>query len=85
MGRDEGLDEERSAEVMREVGRWRRTGQLPFPRVSPADRERLEGTLDYPPRGSPDALHPEELEAEMAEPLSREPESETETEEEEKK
>ena len=33
-------------------------------------RERIADTLDYPPKGSPDARHPESLEAESAEPLS---------------
>jgi hypothetical protein len=40
-------------------------------------RERLADTLDYPPSGSPDARHPEALEAEEAEPLSKETESTT--------
>jgi MscS family membrane protein len=77
MGRDQGLDKERSTEVIQQVDRWRRTGQLPFPRMASAHRDRLANTLDYPPRGSPDAMHPEELEAEMAEPLSKQPEPET--------
>jgi MscS family membrane protein len=74
VGRDHGIDEERSASAMQEVDHWRKTGRLPFPRMSEAHQERLANTLDYPPRGSPDALHPERLEAESAEPLSKEPE-----------
>lgn len=72
VGRDQGIDEERSVAAMQEVGRWRRAQQLPFPRMSSARRESLANSLDYPPRGSPDALHPEDLEAEAAEPLSKE-------------
>ncbi len=85
VGRDQGVDEARSAEVMQQVQAWRRTGQLPFPRMAPAVRDRLDGTLDYPPRGSPDALRPEALEEAAAEPLSAEPEKDLEEEEEKAK
>ena len=71
VGRDQGIDEERSAAAMQEVNDWRESGRFPFPRMSPAHRESLAKTLDYPPRGSPDALRPEGLEAESTEPLSR--------------
>ena len=80
LGRDHGIDEERSAAAMQEVNRWRTAGQLPFPRMAPADRDRLADTLDYPPRGSPDALRPDGLEAETAEPLSQEPKTDSEEE-----
>ena len=85
MGRDQGMDEERSAEVMGQVQAWRRRGQLPFPRMAPAVQERLEDSLDYPPRGSPDAHRPEALEEEAAEPLSAEPEEDQEEEKEKEK
>jgi MscS family membrane protein len=74
VGRDQGIDEERSLEAMQEVNRWRKEGRLPFPRMAPAYRERLANTLDYPPRGSPEAFRPEGVETETAEPLSKEPE-----------
>ncbi len=74
MGRDQGLDAERGEAAMQKVQSWRKTGQLPFPNMARNHRERLADTLDYPPRGSPDASHPEALEAEEAEPLSRETE-----------
>ena len=77
MGRDQGLDEERSAAEIQQVDRWRRVGQLPVPRMGRAHRERLAGTLDYPPRGSVEAIRPEGLEPEAAEPLSIEPEPES--------
>jgi MscS family membrane protein len=53
LGRDGGLDEERSRSAVEEVGAWRRSGQLPFPVMADSRIERLAGTLDYPPHGSP--------------------------------
>ncbi|MEE8212801.1 MAG: mechanosensitive ion channel family protein [Acidiferrobacterales bacterium] len=52
LGRDNGLDAERSEAAVKEVRSWRRSGELPFPRFSAEKVDRLEGTLDYPPRGS---------------------------------
>ncbi|NCF28788.1 MAG: mechanosensitive ion channel [Gammaproteobacteria bacterium] len=75
LGRDGGLDEERGAAAMHQVRSWRGTGQLPFPNMASSRREQLADTLDYPPRGSPDAFNPESLEGEAAEPLSAEAES----------
>lgn len=72
------LDRERSDVAAHEVQAWRRSGRLPFPRLSAARMAQLEGTLDYPPRGSVDAfsasaqLEPEPL---STEPLSTEPRS----------
>ena len=79
------MDEARSAQAMQQVQAWRSAGQLPFPRMAPALQERLEDTLDYPPRGSPDAHNPEALEEEAAEPLSAEPEKDLEQEQEQEK
>lgn len=73
MGQDTGLDEEAGEDAIKQVRAWRRTGQLPFPRLSPERMERLDGTLDYPPRGSHEAGE-EDLEAAAgAERLSVEP------------
>ena len=47
--------------MMANVEEWRRKGQLPFPRLKAEEIEGLEGTLDYPPRGSPE-VHGEKLE-----------------------
>jgi MscS family membrane protein len=77
MGRDKGLDAERGEAAMQKVQSWRSAGQLPFPQMARSHRERLADTLDYPPRGSPDARHPEIPEAEEAEPLSKETDSTT--------
>ena len=76
MGRDDGLDKERTETAVKQVQTWRKVGKLPFPRLA-ADRiDQLEGTLDYPPRGSVEIGLPEEEMPEAAEPLSAEPETE---------
>jgi MscS family membrane protein len=62
MGKDEGLDTETAQRAADRVKAWRQTGQLPFPRFAPETLEKIEGTLDYPPKGSPEAGH-EDLEA----------------------
>ncbi len=67
----------RRGKATQQVRSWRRTGQLPFPHMARSRREQLADTLDYPPRGSPDARHPEIPEAEEAEPLSKETDSTT--------
>ena len=76
MGRDDGLDEERSEVAIKEVQSWRRTGKLPFPRLAGDKIDQLEGTLDYPPRGSVEIGLSEEEMPEAAEPLSAEPDAE---------
>jgi MscS family membrane protein len=55
MGRDQGLDPEKSDAAEGRVRNWRLAGKLPFPRIPPEYIAALEDTLDYPPRGSPDA------------------------------
>jgi len=70
LGRDDGLDAERSVEAMRQVGSWRSSGYLPFPYMPRSRREQLADTLDYPPKGSHDARHPDTQSTEQAEPLS---------------
>ena len=77
MGRDAGLDAERGDKVSQRVQSWRKTGRLPFPHMARSRREQLADTLDYPPHGSPDARRSEIHDAEEAEPLSKEMESET--------
>ena len=52
-----------------EVEVWRRSGKLPFPRLSAAKVEQLEGTLDYPPRGSAATCSLGSIEATSTEPL----------------
>ncbi|MEE4382603.1 MAG: mechanosensitive ion channel family protein [Pseudomonadales bacterium] len=60
MGQDQGLDPELAEQASRQVDAWRRSGRLPFPRLSPARVSELENTLDYPPKGSNEADAPEE-------------------------
>jgi len=76
MTRDEGLDEERGKASEAEVKRWRRTGQLPFPRLARSRVDDLSGTLDYPPRGSVEATGTDAGWGESAERLSAPPEEE---------
>lgn len=70
--RDDGLDAERSASVMQEVTAWRRSRRLPFPFIPPREIDQLQGKLDYPPMGSPDAASPEAQATEASELLSAE-------------
>jgi len=53
LARDGGLDEDRARTVEEEVAAWRAKGALPFPEFEEQERELLQDTLDYPPRGSP--------------------------------
>ncbi|MGH0038556.1 MAG: mechanosensitive ion channel family protein [Myxococcota bacterium] len=52
IGRDEGLDADRTRAAEQQVERWRESGELPFPQFSEAQREEIENSLDWPPRGS---------------------------------
>ncbi len=75
MGKDNGLDEQAGKKAMEQVEAWRRSGQLPFPSPSPERLEIINDTLDYPPRGSPEAgIEDPEAKA-GAERLSAEPSS----------
>lgn len=56
MARDNGIDEQRGETAIKSVMSWREAGQLPFPGLNASDFKELENTLDYPPRGSPEAL-----------------------------
>ena len=73
MGKDDGLDSQAKARVAEQVRAWRRAGQLPFPRFAPERLERIDDTLDYPPKGSPEAGHEDFEAAAGAERLSAEP------------
>lgn len=78
MGHDDGLDSERGETAAKEVESWRKAGKLPFPRHAVDRIEQLEGTLDYPPRGSVEAGTLESQVWETSEGLSIEPEGEEE-------
>ena len=51
----------------------RQTGRLPFPRFTPERLSQIEDTLDYPPRGSPEANGEIDTDPCMLEGLSAEP------------
>ncbi|MBL9135283.1 MAG: mechanosensitive ion channel family protein [Verrucomicrobiales bacterium] len=50
--RDAGLNQEKARAAETQVQAWRTDSKLPFPEPSPEERERLRGTLSYPPAGS---------------------------------
>jgi MscS family membrane protein len=52
LGRDSGLDAGRREAAERQVGEWRRCGELPFPDFAAERVAEWDGTADYPPRGS---------------------------------
>ncbi len=56
LGRDTGLDAERTKAAESAVQGWRERNQLPFPNNTPDQIESVAGTLDYPPKGSVDAV-----------------------------
>lgn len=63
-------DKSRSSREMVET--WRRQRRLPFPWFSPSDLTTFDGTLPYPPPGSPDYMMDEEEQSEGSETLSSE-------------
>ena len=73
MGKDEGLDTDTAKRAADRVKAWRRSGQLPFPRFAPERLDRIEDTLDYPPKGSHEAGQKDIEAAAGAERLSAEP------------
>lgn len=56
VGRDSGLDPDKVEAAEREVEAWRNADQLPFPRTPEPLAARITDSLDYPPRGSPEAV-----------------------------
>ena len=50
--RDTGLDTDHGKRAESRVEGWRADGKLPFPEFEVIERERLQGVLDYPPKGS---------------------------------
>lgn len=68
-------DQEDSQPSRDKVEAWRRQRRLPFPRFSPSDLKKFEGTLSYPPPGSPEFMVDQEELAEGSETLSSDHES----------
>lgn len=52
LGRDEGIDEERSRAAEAQVAAWRESGTLQLPHFSRQEIDTLDGRLEYPPAGS---------------------------------
>jgi MscS family membrane protein len=52
---DEKSDGKRRAEIESIVAQWRKEDQLPFPELGNEEIGKLEDSLDYPPKGSPQA------------------------------
>jgi MscS family membrane protein len=48
LGRDQGLDPEKTAAAEKEVEQWRDQRQLPFPDFSPTEKASFRGTIAYP-------------------------------------
>jgi MscS family membrane protein len=73
LGRDSGLDQQLSEAAKEQVAGWRSNGKLPFPDPAAARIDALEGTLDYPPRGSVEEYRREAAESHESEQLSGAP------------
>jgi MscS family membrane protein len=52
LGRDSGLDPEKTAAAEQQVQEWRDQHQLPFPDFAPTDKAAFQGTISYPPDDS---------------------------------
>jgi MscS family membrane protein len=52
MARDGGLDDELARRAEQQVAAWREAGELPFPDFAEETVARLDGSADWPPRGS---------------------------------
>jgi MscS family membrane protein len=55
VGRDGGLNVEETQQAEQRVAEWRENGELPFPHFPDDFRREVENSLQWPPRGSPDA------------------------------
>jgi MscS family membrane protein len=49
LGRDSGLDREKSTAAEKQVEQWREQHQLPFPDYAPADKASFRDSIAYPP------------------------------------
>jgi len=49
LGRDSGLDPEKTAAAEKQVQQWREQHQLPFPDFAPSDKSAFRGSIPYPP------------------------------------
>jgi MscS family membrane protein len=58
LGRDSGLDHDKTAAAEKQVQEWRAQHQLPFPDFTPADKASFRGSIPYPPPESSLAKKP---------------------------
>ena len=75
LARDTPLDPEKQEKAVSEVRQWRERGELPFPDLTPEQRESLADGIEYPPPGSAlkrQAANPEPR-AQSPEPKGRRP------------
>jgi len=52
IGKDAGLDAEKSQKAIETVRQWREQGKLPFPDFSPETISEIDSKIEYPPPGS---------------------------------
>jgi len=52
LGRDSGLDPEKTAAAEKQVQQWRDQHRLPFPDFAPEEKSALRGSIPYPPPDS---------------------------------
>jgi MscS family membrane protein len=52
LGRDQGLDPQRTASAEKEVEQWRDQHRLPFPDFAPEEKASFHGSITYPPPDS---------------------------------
>ena len=57
LSQDSGLDQERIRTAEDQVQMWRSKNMLPFPDFPAEKYDQLRNTLDFPPKGSPNADH----------------------------
>lgn len=72
LGRDGAQDPQKAETARHRMDELRRSGRFPFPRFKSEDLAILDGTLAYPPPGSPDYLNTHDDLFEGAEKLSQE-------------
>jgi MscS family membrane protein len=52
LGRDSGVDKEKTAAIHGDVQKWREAGKMPFPDYAPEDIAKFRDSLPYPPPDS---------------------------------
>ncbi len=51
LAKDKGLDQDKGRAAEVQVNQWRESGELPFPNLNEAERDRVRDRLDYPRGG----------------------------------